>query len=231
MDAPLDGRICRPPRTAASSLVRDRSENETRPMRLRPVLADDLVTLEPADPRNVSLLIRWSLDPIAQGPLKRVPNLSTDELRSLFLADPDRSYFVLRRSSDATPLGRFYWRAWRFRGPSDPLVDWELNIFLADPRESGRVTGGRPRACPPATRNRVPRRGASSPSPWPTTAPSGGHCSRQAFSTGAPCRTRAILLSYRQSPVNCSSGRSATAECLLRSADRGMGARQRPWGL
>src|SRR5262245_12493456 len=141
MDAPLDGRICRPPRTAASSLVRDRSENETRPMRLRPVLADDLVTLEPADPRNVSLLIRWSLDPIAQGPLKRVPNLSTDELRSLFLPDPDRSYFVIRRSSDATPLGRFYWRAWRFGGPSDPLVDWELNIFLADPRERGKGYG------------------------------------------------------------------------------------------
>src|SRR5262245_44875811 len=110
-------------------------------MSLRPVLADDRVALEPADPGNVSLLIRWSLDPIAQGPFKRVPNLSTDELRSLFLTDPDRSYFVLRRSSDAGPLGRFYWRAWRFRGPSDPLVDWELNIFLADPRERGKGYG------------------------------------------------------------------------------------------
>jgi GNAT superfamily N-acetyltransferase len=88
-----------------------------------------------------SLLIRWSLDPIAQGPFKRVPNLSTDELRSLFLADPDRSYFVLRRTSDATPLGRFYWKAWRFRGPSDPRVDWELNILLADPRERGKGYG------------------------------------------------------------------------------------------
>ena len=107
----------------------------------RTPLADHLVTFEPAGPRNVSLLIRWSLDPIAQGPFKRVPDLSTDALRSLFLADPDRSYYVLRRSSDATPLGRFYWRAWRFRGPSDPLVDWELNIFLADPRERGKGYG------------------------------------------------------------------------------------------
>src|SRR5262245_22041620 len=110
-------------------------------MRLRRILADDLVALEPAGPRNVDLLVRWSLDPIAQGPFKRVPNLSTDELRSLFLADPDRSYFVLRRCSDATPIGRFYWREWRFGGPSDPLVDWELNIFLADPRERGKGYG------------------------------------------------------------------------------------------
>jgi len=126
----------------AAGLVREGSENETRVMRLRPVLADDLVTLEPADPTNVTLLIRWSLDPIAQGPFKRVPNLSTDELRSLFLADPDPSYFVpLQRSSDATPLGRFYWRAWWFRRPTDELVDWELNIFLADPRERGNGYG------------------------------------------------------------------------------------------
>src|SRR5262245_37013471 len=110
-------------------------------MRLRPALADDMVTLEPADPRNVNLLIRWTLDPIAQGPFKRVPNLSTDELRSLFLEDSDCSYFVLRRSSDAAAVGRFYWRAWRFRRPYDELVDWELNIFVADPRERGKGYG------------------------------------------------------------------------------------------
>jgi len=110
-------------------------------MTLRPALADDMVTLEPADARNVSLLIRWSLDPIAQGPFKRVPNRSMDELRSLFLEDTDRFYFVLRRSSDAAPIGRFYWRAWRFLRPNDKLVDWELNIFIADPRERGKGYG------------------------------------------------------------------------------------------
>lgn len=98
-----------------------------------------MVTLEPASPENVNLLIRWTMDPVAQGPFKRVSSLSTDELRALFLAGADRSYFLLRRSSDAAPLGRFYWRAWRFCG--DPRVDWELNIFLADPRERGKGYG------------------------------------------------------------------------------------------
>jgi len=110
-------------------------------VKLCPTLADALVTLDPASPENVNLLIRWTTDPIAQGPYKTVPPLTTDELRSLLLADPDRSYFVIRRSSDAAPLGRFYWRAWRFSGPSDPLVDWELNIFLADPGERGKGYG------------------------------------------------------------------------------------------
>lgn len=110
-------------------------------MKLHTTLADPLVTMEPASPENVDLLIRWTMDPVAQGPYKRVPPLSTDELRALLLADPDRSYFMLRRSSDAAPLGRFYWRAWRFRGSSDPLVDWELNIFLADPGERGKGYG------------------------------------------------------------------------------------------
>src|SRR5262245_50748739 len=110
-------------------------------MTLRPMLADDLVWLEPADPNNADLLIRWTLDPVAQGPYKRVPSQSTEDLRSLFLEDPDRSYFVVRRASDAAAIGRFYWRAWRFRRPNDELVDWELNIFLADPRERGKGYG------------------------------------------------------------------------------------------
>ncbi|MGH7724465.1 MAG: GNAT family N-acetyltransferase [Candidatus Eiseniibacteriota bacterium] len=110
-------------------------------MKLRPNLADAMVTLEPASPENVDLLIGWTMDPIAQGPYKRVPLRSADELRSLLLADPDRSYFLLRRSSDAAPLGRFYWRAWRFHGSSDPIVDWEINIFLADPEERGKGYG------------------------------------------------------------------------------------------
>ena len=110
-------------------------------MRPRPVLADDLVALEAADPRNVDLLIRWTLDPVAQGPYKRVPGLSSEDLRTLFLGNSDRSYFVVRRASDAAAIGRFYWRAWRFRRPDDELVDWELNIFLADPRERGKGYG------------------------------------------------------------------------------------------
>ena len=110
-------------------------------MKLRRILADDLVTLEPAGPRNVDLLIRWTLDPVAQGLYKRVPALSTEDLRSLFLGELDRNYFVVRRASDAAPIGRFYWRAWRFRRPTDELVDWELNIFLADPGERGKGYG------------------------------------------------------------------------------------------
>lgn len=55
-------------------------------MKLRPILADALVTMESASPENVDLLIRWTMDPIAQGPYKRVPPLSADELRSLLLA-------------------------------------------------------------------------------------------------------------------------------------------------
>src|SRR5262245_65101682 len=110
-------------------------------MRLRRILGDDLVTLEPVGPRSVDLLIRWTLDPVAQGPYKRVPALSTEDLRSLVLEELDRNYFVVRRASDAAPIGRFYWRAWRFRRPTDELVDWELNIFIADPRERGKGYG------------------------------------------------------------------------------------------
>ena len=109
---------------------------------MRPTsMADDLVAMEPASPKNVDLLIRWTLDPVAQGPFKRVPAMSSEELRSQFLADADRSYFVLRRSLNWDPLGRFYWRAWRFSGSADPSVDWELNILIADPKERGKGYG------------------------------------------------------------------------------------------
>ena len=33
----------------------------------------DLVTLVPADARNVGLLVQWTLDPVAQGPFKTGP--------------------------------------------------------------------------------------------------------------------------------------------------------------
>jgi RimJ/RimL family protein N-acetyltransferase len=106
---------------------------------IRP-LGDKLITLEPADAANVELLVRWTLDPIAQGPHKRVPDMTADELRMLFLDTPECQYFLIRRSADGHPLGRFYWRVWRFT-ESPEEIDWELNIFLADPLERGKGYG------------------------------------------------------------------------------------------
>jgi RimJ/RimL family protein N-acetyltransferase len=103
-------------------------------------LGDKLVTLEPADTTNVELLVRWTLDPMAQGPHKRVPDMTADELRILFLDNPDRQYFLIRRGADEYPLGRFYWRVWRFTALLTE-IDWELNIFLADPLERGQGYG------------------------------------------------------------------------------------------
>jgi len=34
---------------------------------------NEVVLLEPASEANVDLLVRWTLDPVAQGPYKRVP--------------------------------------------------------------------------------------------------------------------------------------------------------------
>lgn len=106
-----------------------------------PPIRDGVVIFEPPSPENVELLIRWTLDPLAQGPFKRVPPMPERDLRALFLDSADRSYFLLRRASDREPLGRFYWRAWRFREPGDVLVDWELNIIIARPDERGRGYG------------------------------------------------------------------------------------------
>lgn len=104
------------------------------------VLENDLIRLEPASAANVELLARWTLDPIAQGPYKRVPETTPDQLREPFLHEPSRRYFLIRSLPEGTPVGRFYWRAWRFG--SDPnLVDWELNIFLAEPSLRGRGLG------------------------------------------------------------------------------------------
>jgi RimJ/RimL family protein N-acetyltransferase len=105
-----------------------------------PPIGNSLVTLEPADSSNIDLLIDWTLDPIAQGPYKRVPALSVEELRHAFLLAQDRQYFVIRRADNGKPIGRFYWRAWRFHGPDSP-IDWELNILLADPADRGRGFG------------------------------------------------------------------------------------------
>jgi RimJ/RimL family protein N-acetyltransferase len=103
-------------------------------------LKNGIVTLEPADEDNVGLLVRWTLDPVAQGPYKKVPDMAADELRNLFLRDPDRNYFLIRRTEGFKPLGRFYCRAWRFH-PEPNKIDWELNIFIADPAERGKGYG------------------------------------------------------------------------------------------
>jgi RimJ/RimL family protein N-acetyltransferase len=103
-------------------------------------LQNDLVILEPASEANVDLLVRWTLDPVAQGPYKRVPETSAAQLRDLFLHEQSREYFVIRVVPDGTPVGRLYWRAWRFT-PDPDAIDWELNIFLAEPCVRGRGLG------------------------------------------------------------------------------------------
>lgn len=105
-----------------------------------PVLTNQFVTLKPADEQNGALLIRWTLKPVAQGPYKRVPAKTNEELRDLFLQSSDRQYFLIRRTSDGKPLGRFYYRAWRFGGETDG-IDWELNLLLAAPSERGKGYG------------------------------------------------------------------------------------------
>jgi thymidylate synthase (FAD) len=104
------------------------------------LLKNEIVTLEPADTDNVALLVKWTLDPVAQGPYKRVPAMTTKALRDLFLHAADRWYFLIIRTADQKPLGRFYYRAWRFH-PDSEKIDWELNILIADPAERGRGYG------------------------------------------------------------------------------------------
>lgn len=98
------------------------------------------VLLEPADEANVDLLIGWTLNPLAQGPYKRVPDLAPADLRKLFLDEPSRQYFLIRAYPEGVPLGRFYWRAWRFAGDQS-LIDYEINILIADPRRRGQGLG------------------------------------------------------------------------------------------
>jgi RimJ/RimL family protein N-acetyltransferase len=66
--------------------------------------------------------------------------MTAEELCDLFLHSADRWYFMIRRAKDNEPLGRFYYRAWRFLPESDE-IDWELNIFIADPEERGQGYG------------------------------------------------------------------------------------------
>ena len=103
-------------------------------------MRNGVVSLEPANKDNVQLLMNWKLDPIAQGLYKKVPNMTPDELEDLFLQSPDRWYFLIKSAIDHRPLGRFYYRAWRFQ--EDPRqIDWELNLLIAEPRERGKGYG------------------------------------------------------------------------------------------
>jgi len=103
-------------------------------------LSDEIVTLEPCYEQNVDLLVRWSLDPIAQGPYKRVPTMNNKDMRKLFLNSPDRWYFLIKDSKNGRPLGRFYYRAWHFHEDLNK-IDWELNIFIANPVDRGKGYG------------------------------------------------------------------------------------------
>ncbi len=103
-------------------------------------LSNEIITLVPVDSENVDILVKWSLNPIAQGPYKRVPSLTPDEMRKQFLRSPDRWYFLIRHNIDNRSLGRFYYRAWNFNKESKE-IDWELNIFIADPAERGKGYG------------------------------------------------------------------------------------------
>ncbi len=131
-------RICETRRRKQAKV--DRSNQSTPVNTAVPALRHPLVTLEPASDQNVDLLVGWTLDPVAQGPYKRVPAMTTAELRVLFLQSPDRQYFLIRRTSDGHPLGRFYCRAWRF-GSEAEGIDWELNLLIADPQERGKGYG------------------------------------------------------------------------------------------
>lgn len=103
------------------------------------VFKNDLVKLEPASEDNVGLLIKWTLDPIAQGEYKIVPDLTSNELRELFLRSKDRQYFLIRNEEDK-PIGRLYYREWRFNEHNEK-IDWELNIIIGEPTERGKGYG------------------------------------------------------------------------------------------
>ncbi len=104
------------------------------------LLKNEIVTLEPATQHNLDRLVKWTLDPVAQGAYKRVPQMSAEELGELFLHSNDRHYFLITRTEDQKHLGRYYHRAWHFTSEPEQ-VDWELNILLAKPSERGKGYG------------------------------------------------------------------------------------------
>lgn len=94
----------------------------------------------PVDSTNVLLLVEWTLDAVAHGPFRAVPDMDANELGEQFLRDPDRCYVPIQRTEGEAPLGRSYFRRWRFN-QDDWLINWELNIFLAAPTQRGKGYG------------------------------------------------------------------------------------------
>jgi len=103
------------------------------------VLRNDKVKLIKASKDNVDILIEWTLDPIAQGPYKLVPDMTKDQLKEMFLNNPMREYYLIT-DIDNEPLGRFYHRKWFFN-KEEKIVDWELNIIIAEPSKRGKGYG------------------------------------------------------------------------------------------
>ena len=67
-------------------------------------------------------------------------HLFQEDVKYQILNSRDCWYFLIKRTQDSEPLGRFYYRAWRFQ--SDPYwIDWELNIIIADPSNRGKGYG------------------------------------------------------------------------------------------
>lgn len=102
-------------------------------------LENDIVKLEYANLDNVDILIKWTLDPIAQGPYKVVPNMTKEQLKELFLYNSERYYFLIKNKINK-PIGRFYYRAWFFNR-NKRKIDWELNIIIANPNDRGKGYG------------------------------------------------------------------------------------------
>ena len=105
-----------------------------------PDLAGDLVRLEPCTRENVDLLVEWTLDPVAQGPFKKVPDETPKSLSETFRRSRERRYFLIRRIEDGKPLGRFYYRPHWF-SEEEGGMDWELDVLIADPEDRGRGYG------------------------------------------------------------------------------------------
>ena len=93
------------------------------------MLRNETVTLEPADRENVDLLVRWTLDPVAQGPaIAHLPSQTPSRLETdrRHCVPPTigvwRAQRVLSRASTRCPARswRGRWVPWNFLGTEVP---------------------------------------------------------------------------------------------------------------
>jgi hypothetical protein len=63
-------------------------------------LQNEIITLEPLTKDNVDLRVQWTLDPVAQGPYKRVPPWPAEKVQQIFLEAADRYYFLIQLTED-----------------------------------------------------------------------------------------------------------------------------------